>query len=136
MFLLDTDIIVELRKPRPQASVLAWFEALRPEEVALPAQAIGEIGVAIELLKPRDPKRAAELTAWLDSLDHSFPVLPASAAVLRVWAQLMQKRPRPLASDAIVAATALHHGLTVATRQTATFAAFGVLVANPFGRAR
>ncbi len=136
MFLLDTSIVLELRKPDPHRGVLAWYEALSAADISLPAIVIGELGLGIETLKARDPRRAGELARWLDSIDSGFAILPATAPIYRIWAQLMRKRPQPVANDALIAATALHHGLTVATRNSADFMPFGVLVANPFGRTR
>ena len=136
MFLLDTDIVLELRRPEPNRSVIAWMSGVRPEEIAVPALVIGEIALAAEHLRVRDPRRADGLTDWLDTLDHNFPILAADAPVMRIWARLMQLRPRPNFNDATVAATALHHGLTVATRNVAAFMPLGVLVTNPFGKAR
>lgn len=136
MFLLDTSIVSELRKSKPHGGVMAWYDALRPEEISLPAIVIGEIALGIEVIRPREPRRAAELTRWLDSLDSGFAILPATSAIYRVWGQLMHKRQQQLSNDALIAATALYHGLTVATRNVADFTPFGVLVTNPFSKAR
>lgn len=136
MYLLDTNIVSELRKVMPHGGVAAWYDALRPDEISVPAVVIGEIALGIEGLRARDPRRAAELSQWLDGIDGGFAILPATGAIYRIWGQLMRKRQQHLSNDALIAATALHHGLTVATRNVDDFMPFGVMVANPFGRTR
>jgi predicted nucleic acid-binding protein len=136
MFLLDTNVISEIRRPKPHGAVLAWFEPLRAEDVALPAVVIGEISQGIELNKRVDPARAAQLAAWLDKISRDFAILPATGPIFRIWGQLTTKKRPEFSNDALIAATAIHHGLTVATRNVADFTPFGVLVANPFGRSR
>lgn len=136
MFLLDTNIVSELRKPKPHVGVLVWMNALRPDEINIPAAVIGEVSAGIENSRSSDPRRAAELDAWLDALERDFPVLPANGAIFRIWGKLMDRRQKHLFADALIAATAIHHGLTVATRNVEDFTSFGVLVANPFGRVR
>lgn len=135
MYLLDTDVIAELRKRRPSASVIAWLTDLEPQEIALPAIAIGEIAIGIERARESDPQKAAELNDWLDDMRGDYPVLPATPEIYRLWARLMHTRQPHDVNNALIAATALQHGLTVATRGTKEFLPFGVLVTNPF-RAR
>lgn len=136
MFLLDTNIVSEFRRSKPHGGVVAWFEALEPDEIHLPAAVIGEISRGIELARGAHPKKAAELSTWLDALERDFTVVPVTSPIFRIWGQLMHRRQAHLTIDALIAATALHHGLTVATRNVEDFTPFGVLVANPFGRAR
>ncbi|MCC6920454.1 MAG: type II toxin-antitoxin system VapC family toxin [Alphaproteobacteria bacterium] len=136
MFLLDTSVVAELRKPKPHGGVLAWVNALRPDELNIPAVVVGEVAAGIAKERLRDPMRAADLQAWLDALERDFPILSADAPIFRVWGQLMYRGQKHLFVDALIAATAIHHGLTVATRNVDDFAPFGVLVANPFGRGR
>lgn len=136
MFLLDTNIVAELRRAKPHGGVLAWFEALRPDEIQLPAAVIGEISRGIEMTRTSNVRLAVELSRWLDALERHFTVLPVTSPIFRIWGQLMHRRQGHLTIDALIAATALHHGLTVATRNVEDFTPFGVLVANPFGRSR
>jgi predicted nucleic acid-binding protein len=136
MFLLDTNVISELRRPKPHGAVQAWFEPLRAEDLFLPSIVIGEISQGIEKNRRADPARANQLSAWLDKITREFPILPATGQIFRIWGQLTTRRRPELANDALIAATAIHHGLTVATRNVEDFAAFSVLVANPFGRGR
>lgn len=136
MFLLDTNVVSELRRAKPHGGLLAWFESQNASDISLPAPVIGEISRGIELARVSNPRKAAELTTWLDALDRKFAVLPVTGPIFRIWGQLMHKRQAHLTMDALIAATALHHGLTVATRNVADFMPFGVLVANPFGKSR
>ena len=136
MFLLDTSIVSELRKPRPNGAVLAWYQPIPPSDLAVPAIVIGEMALAMERLRASDPRGATELERWLDKMSGEFPILPANAPILRLWARLMARAQPHLSTDALIAATALHHELTVATRNVRDFTWFGVLVANPFGRTR
>jgi predicted nucleic acid-binding protein len=136
MFLLDTNVISELRRSKPHGGLLAWIEAVPTGDLSVPAAVVGEIARGIELARVTNPRKATELSTWLDALMKDFEILPATGAIFRLWGQLMHRRQAHLAIDALIAATALHHGLTVATRNVDDFTPFGVLVANPFGRAR
>ena len=136
MFLLDTNVISELRRPRPHGAVVVWFEALRADEIFIPSVVIGEISQGIEEARKNDAAYAEMLSAWLDKVTRDFPILPATGPIFRLWGQLTSTKRPDLANDALIAATALHHDLTVATRNVKDFTPFGVLVANPFGRAR
>ena len=136
MFVIDTNIVSELRKPRPHGGVASWMAAQKPDEVAIAAVTAGEIQAGIEKTRRTDTIKASELENWLNGLVRSIRVIPADDDIFRIWARLMVKAQPHLSNDALIAATALHHELTVVTRNVRDFAAFGVLVANPFGRAR
>lgn len=135
-FLLDTSVLVELRKPRPQSAVVEWIAFQDHHDVSIAAITAGELQIAIERARRANAPRAEEMEAWLVGLCRSIQVLAADDAVFRIWAQLMERKPTPIATDALIAATALHHDLTIAARDVRRFAPFGVLVANPFGRGR
>ena len=132
MYLLDTNVVSELRKPKPHGAVLAWFEALEDTQLHLSAVTIGEIQAGIELTREQDPAKALDIEAWLVLVAGSFNVLPMDAAAFRAWAQLMHRRSDTLYEDAMIAATAQVHGLTVVTRNVADFKGFGVPLLNPF----
>ena len=132
MFLLDTNVVSELRKPKPHGAVLAWFSALEGAQLHLSAVTIGEIQVGIELTRKQDEAKATEIEAWLEQVADSYNVLAMDAAAFRVWARLMHGKSDTVVEDAMIAATAKVHGLTVVTRNTADFKAFGVPLLNPF----
>ena len=132
MYLLDTNVISELRKPKPHGAVVAWIEATPDADLHVSVVTLAEIQAGIELTRDQDPQKAAELEAWLDLVAESYNVLDMDSATFREWARLMHRRSDTLYEDAMIAATARMHGLTVATRNTADFKHFGVALFDPF----
>ena len=132
MYLLDTNVVSELRKPRPHRAVLAWLQAADETWLHLSAVTLGEIQAGIELTREQDAPKAAQIETWLDSLAASLQVLPMDGAIFRAWARLMHRRSDTLYEDAMIAATAQVHRLTVVTRNVADFKALGAAVLNPF----
>lgn len=132
MFLLDTNVISELRRAKPHGAVLAWVAATPEEDLFLSAVTLGEIQRGIEALRPRDAAKAAELEDWADGLAAQANLLPMGVGEFRLWASLMQGRPVDIYADAMLAATAMVHGLTMVTRNERDFAGLGVEVFNPF----
>ncbi len=136
MYLLDTNIVSELRKPRPHGGVLAWLQSTEDADLHLSAVTLGEIQAGVELTRDQDASKAAEIEAWLDLVAQSYNVLPMDGAAFRAWARLMHRRSDTLYEDAMIAATAAVHNLTVVTRNVADFEPFGVRVLNPFKAAK
>jgi hypothetical protein len=132
MFLLDTNIISESRKRKPHGAVLAWLQAQAEADLYLAAITLGELQAGIELTRKQDSGKARELEDWLDRVEASAQVLPADGRVFREWARLMEGRPDHLIEDALIAATARVHRLTVVTRNVRDFASFQVRTVNPF----
>jgi hypothetical protein len=130
-FLLDTNVVSELRKPRPHGGVRAWIEANK-RDLGLPAPVIGEIQAGIEKARPQHPEKALAYTDWLLRLLEEFPFVAMDAVEFREWAKLMHGKQAHLYIDAMIAATARVHGLMVATRNVADFEPFGVATINPF----
>ncbi len=135
MYLLDTNVISELRKPRPHGAVVAWLNAVEDADLHLSAITLGEIQAGIERSRDQDAAKAAEIEAWLDLVASSYNVLPMDGQAFRVWARIMHQKSDTLYEDGMIAATAIAHQLTVVTRNVADFAPFGVTVLNPFGGA-
>jgi predicted nucleic acid-binding protein len=132
MYLLDTNVVSELRKQKPHKGVLAWIRNASEESLYLSAVTIGEVQAGIEITRDQDAQKASEIEEWLDSLAESYNVLVVDAAIFRRWAQLMHGRPDHHIEDGLIAATALVHGLIVVTRNVRDFEPFGVQLINPF----
>lgn len=132
MYLLDTNIVSELRRQRPHGAVLAWLESVADQDLHMAAITVGEIQSGIELTRQSAPERAAEIEAWLDRLLSVMPVLSSAGDTFRIWARLMHRREPELSEDAMIAAVAIQHALVVVTRNVRDFAPFGVRVLNPF----
>jgi toxin FitB len=132
VYLLDTHIVSELRKPRPHGAVLAWLQSTADTDLHLSAVTLGEIQAGIELTREQDATKAAEIEAWLDLVADAYNVLTMDGATFRVGARLMHRRSDTLYEDAMIAAAATVHQLTVVTRKVAGFVHLGVRVLNPF----
>ena len=131
-YLLDTNVVSELRKRKPHGAVLAWMDTLRPEQIFLSALTIGELQAGVELTRPNDAAKAAEIEAWLTVMEGSFSVLPMDSACFREWARLKAGKSSESIEDAMIAATARVHGMKVATRDEGDFRQLGVVPFNPF----
>ena len=132
MYLLDTNVVSELRKPRPHAAVVRWIGSVEDHTLHLATVTLGEIQAGIELTREQDPGKAGEIEAWLELLSASLNVLTMDGAAFRCWAKLMHRQSDTLYEDAMIAAVAKVNGLTVVTRNVRDFTGFGVPVLNPF----
>ena len=132
MYLLDTNVVSELRKPRPHGAVVAWLKSTAEVDVHLSAVTLGEIQAGIELTREQDATKAAEIERWADLVAASYNNLPMDAQTFRVWARLLHRKSDTLYEDAMIAATAIVHKLTVVTRNVDDFAHFAVPLLNPF----
>ena len=132
MFLLDTNVVSELRKTKPHGAVVAWLSAQNTAHLFISAMTAGEIQRGIEITREQDAQKAASLESWLERVLASDQVLPLDASVCRAWARLMHGRSDTLAEDAFIAATGAVHRLTVVTRNVLGFKALGAATLNPF----
>ena len=135
MYLLDTQVVSELRRLRPHGAVLAWLDGVADADLHLSAVTIGEIQAGIEMTREQDVAKAAEIEAWLDQVARTYNVLDMNADVFRAWARLMHRKSGEIIEDAMIAATASVHGLTVVTRNTRDFEGLNVPLLNPFAAA-
>lgn len=132
MYLLDTNVVSELRKARPHGAVTAWIASCQPAQLNLAGVVVGEIQIGAERTREQDPAKAAEIESWLVDFIDSVTVVPMDAETFRIWAKLMHRKSAQLSGDAMIAATALQHGLTVVTRNTRDLEQFPAPVLNPF----
>ena len=133
-FLLDTNVISEVRKgTRCDANVAAWWADVPERDLHLSALVLGEIRSGVERARPRDPARAAALDAWLTAIRRAFAdrVLPVDDAVADEWGRMTAIRPLSTI-DALLAATAKRHGMTLVTRNVADVAGLGASILDPF----
>ena len=136
LYLLDTNVVSELRKPRPHGAVVAWLQSTADADLHLSTVTLAEIQAGIELTREQDAGKAAEIEAWADLVAASYNVLPMDGETFRAWARLMHRKSDTFYEDAMIAATAIIHKLTIVTRNVADFAHFDVSLLNPFERTR
>lgn len=132
MYLLDTNIVSELRKPRPYAGVVSWLVQVPDPELYLSAVTLGEIHAGIEITREQDIVKANLIEAWASQVAQTYNVLPMDAETFRVWAKLMNRQSNTVYEDAMIAATAIVHNMTVVTRNVRDFKCFNVSIFNPF----
>jgi predicted nucleic acid-binding protein len=132
-YLLDTNVVSELRRSSPNADVKSWFEQAAGEDLFLSVLVIGEIRQGIERLRIRDPEQASGLERWLEVLHGEFQdrLVPVSTSVAEAWGRLNAPSPLPVI-DSLLAATALVHGLTFVTRDTSALEGMGVALLDPW----
>jgi len=135
MYILDTNVISELRKgKRAEPSVRRWAQALSAADLYVSVVSVLELEIGVLLVERRDRKQGAILRAWIDA--HVLPsfsgrILAIDTVVAQRYASLHVPNPRS-DRDALIAATALVHGMRVATRNVSHFQATGVVVVNPW----
>ena len=134
MYLLDTNVVSELRKrDRCDENVAAWYTGVSGDELFLSVLVLGEIRRGIERIRDRDPQQCAALEQWLQevTLRYAHRVLPIAERVSDVWGQFYYIRNVPVV-DGLLAATAKVHNLTLVTRNIQDVQGLGVDLLNPF----
>ena len=132
MYLLDTNVVSELRRKRPHGAVVEWLRGVQDADLYLSAVTIGELQGGVEFTREQDPARAAEIGSWVDEITETYNVLAMDAAMFRCCAGLLHRRSNDLFEDAMIAATAIVRNLTVVTRNVRDFEQLGVRTLNPF----
>lgn len=132
MFLVDTNVVSELRKPRPHPRVIAWLRDVPDRDLFLAAVTVGELQAGVEITRRQDTTKAEEIEAWIEQISSVWNILPMDAKAFRYWARLMHGRSGDLIEDAMIAAIAHVHDLTVVTRNVHDFAPLGVRTLDPF----
>jgi toxin FitB len=132
-FLLDTNVISELRKKNPNGNVLAWYDTVRSEQLHLSVITLGEIRLGVERLRRRDAVQAGQLELWLNTLRTAYRdrIVPVDGPVADEWGRISVPDPLPV-MDGLLAATAAVHGWTLVTRNVTDVQRSGVGLLNPF----
>jgi toxin FitB len=133
MYLLDTVVLSEMRKRTPDRAVVRWFDARDPATFFVSTITVGEIERGAALERPRDSVFAEALMLWLERLiaDYADRIIPVNISIARRWGRLGAAAGH-MGADLLIAATALEHGFTVATRNVRHLIPTGVAVENPF----
>jgi len=132
-FLLDTNVISEARRKRPDAQVAAWFRRTDPASLHISVLTLGEIAKGAARYAKRDPAQAAALEQWLDAarLNYADKIIAIDVEISETWGRLAAKRPLPVI-DGLLAATALVRGMTLVTRNLEDIADTGVELLDPW----
>lgn len=132
-YLLDTNVISETRKNRADSGVMAFLSAADAAGLFLSVLTLGELRKGVAARRRTDPAAADQLGAWVDGIETSFAdrVLSLDAATARRWGELSAGRSMPVI-DTLIAATAIRHGLTLVSRNTADFESTGVPLVDPW----
>ncbi|MGH9605344.1 MAG: type II toxin-antitoxin system VapC family toxin [Terracidiphilus sp.] len=132
MFLLDTNIVSELRRPSCHGAVRAWRASVPAHRIAIPAIVIAELQDGAEIARRQDRIKAIELEQWIDRVMAVYAIIPMDGEMFREWSRLMAGKSDHLMQDAMVAATARLQHMIVVTRNVRDFEPFEVEVYNPF----
>ncbi len=132
MYLLDTNVVSELRRRRPHGGVIAWLDSVPDRHLHLSAVTLGELQAGVEITRDQDSEKAAAIETWIEQVEQTWNVLPMDGRTFRLWARLMHGRSDELIEDAMIAATAKVNNLVVVTRNVHDFEPLGVKTLDPF----
>jgi predicted nucleic acid-binding protein len=134
MFLLDTNVVSETAKRRPNVGVMNWLEGTSAENLWICAISVGEIIKGIARLRQSDAARANQLMGWWTNLEAAYTdrILPFDASTARRWGELRAHTPNMSVEDSLIASIALAKGFTLVTRNIRDFTPAGVPLLNPF----
>ena len=132
LYLLDSNVISELRKTKPHGAVVAWFQATGSADIGIPSIVLTELQAGAEITRRQDAVKASQLEQWIDEVIRKWEIVPMDSAIARECARIMEGKSKVLFEDGLIAATARIRQLIVVTRNVKDFAHFGVQVLNPF----
>lgn len=132
MYLLDTNVVSELRRPKPNERVRQWLQQASPSELFISAVTVSEIQSEIEITREQDQEKAAAIEVWLDQVMETSQIIGLDAHTFRIWARLMHRQSNTVIEDALIAASAIANQFIVVTRNIGDFERFGLKVVNPF----
>jgi predicted nucleic acid-binding protein len=132
MYLLDTNVLSEIRKARPHGGVLAWYKSVPAVWKFIPSISLYEMQEGVELTRLQNPRKAEEISRWIDEAERQMRVLSLDSSAARLAAQMMNGKSAALTADAMIAAIAATNRMTVVTRNTRDFEHFQVPLLNPF----
>ncbi len=132
-FLLDSNVLSELTRKAPHPNVLSFFSRAKPGSLCISALTLGEVRRGVAKKAKTDMRAALEFEQWAKELEHTYAsrILSIDTEVASIWGVLSAQRSRPIV-DTLLAATALHHGLTMVTRNTGDVRDTGVPLINPW----
>lgn len=131
--MLDTNVVSEVRRARPDGNVSSFLVSIRERHVCLSVLTLGELRKGAEARRRTDVRAADSLDAWIAEIEEVYAdrLLPVDEAVADLWGRLSATRPRPVV-DTLIAATALAHGMTLVTRNVTDMNDMGVALINPW----
>ena len=134
-YLVDTNVLSELQKLRPEPNAQAWFKSVPPNDVHVSVITLGEIEKGIEKVRTADPEYASALDRWLQTIldNYTDRIIDIDAGIARRWGVLDHSHEHALV-DAMLAATAIERGLVLVTRNVRDIERTGARWLNPFVR--
>jgi predicted nucleic acid-binding protein len=131
MYLLDTNIVSETRRPSRHVGLMQWIASLMPSQLFVPSIAFLEMQRGAEITRKQDPQRAVEIERWIDMVASTSQIVDFDLAACREYSRLLRRKPDLVSEDAMIAAIAKVRGYTVVTRNVKDFLPFGVPIFDP-----
>ncbi len=132
IYLLDTNVVSELRRARPHGGLAAWYQERKHEDLVIPAVVTGEIQQGAERTRLNDPEKAREIETWLEGICSRYPIIAADERVFRAQARMRATHKGLQYEDSLIAATAHVYMMVLATRNLKDFRGLGIAWVNPF----